>query len=65
MVRAVVLYDEAPDPARYDGTIVEGVRRFQVRHGLEPDGVLGKSTMSALRIPLAWRVRQLVVGRSD
>jgi L,D-transpeptidase YcbB len=44
---------------RYDGPIVDGVRRFQARHGLEPDGVLGQSTITALRVPLTWRVRQI------
>ena len=51
-----------PSPAgstAYEGTLVEGVKRFQVRHGLESDGVLGKRTQAALRIPLAWRVRQI------
>ena len=43
----------------YDGAIVEGVKRFQMRHGLDADGVLGKSTQAALRVPLAWRVRQI------
>jgi len=43
----------------YDGPLVEGVRRFQRRHGLEPDGVLGAKTMTQLAVPLAWRVRQL------
>ena len=47
------------DPARYEGTLVDGVKRFQVRHGLEPDGVLGKGTQAALRVPIAWRVRQI------
>jgi murein L,D-transpeptidase YcbB/YkuD len=48
-----------PDSARYEGMLVDGVKRFQVRHGLEPDGVLGKSTLGALRTPITWRVRQI------
>ena len=35
------------------------MKRFQIRHGLEPDGVRGKGTQAALRVPLAWRVRQI------
>ncbi|WP_395139854.1 murein L,D-transpeptidase [Schlegelella aquatica] len=57
----------APGPAgggrastpRYEGELVEAVRRFQARHGLEPDGVLGKATFAALNVPLADRVRQI------
>lgn len=44
---------------RYDGAVVDGVKRFQVRHGLLPDGVLGPQTVAALRVPLSWRVRQI------
>jgi len=53
---------EAPAPvdtATYDGAVVEGVKAFQRRHGLEPDGVLGRSTVAALNVPLDQRVRQL------
>lgn len=48
-----------PESGPYDGALVEGVKRFQVRHRLEPDGVLGRSTVAALRVPLAWRVREI------
>jgi murein L,D-transpeptidase YcbB/YkuD len=47
------------DESRYQGRIVEGVKRFQVRHGLTDDGVIGRRTEAALRVPLAWRVRQI------
>ena len=47
------------DSQRYDGPLVVAVKRFQTRHGLDPDGVIGKGTLAALRIPLAWRVRQI------
>jgi len=43
----------------YVGPVVEAVRRFQTRHGLEPDGVLGPATLGELQTPLAWRVRQI------
>jgi murein L,D-transpeptidase YcbB/YkuD len=48
-------------PARgsYSGPLPEGVTRFQERHGLEPDGVIGPATFRSLNTPLQWRVRQL------
>ncbi len=63
--RLIALHDlpetAAPlaDPPRYEGHLVEGVRRFQIRHGLESDGVLGKATWAALNVPFPWRVRQI------
>jgi murein L,D-transpeptidase YcbB/YkuD len=53
---------DAPAPAeaaRYDGVLVDGVTRFQTRHGLQADGVIGHATQAALRVPLPWRVRQI------
>lgn len=44
---------------RYDVELVEAVKRFQHRHGLEEDGVIGRATLRALRVPLADRVVQL------
>jgi murein L,D-transpeptidase YcbB/YkuD len=60
----VALGDVAEDAAlpadgTYDGAIVEGVKRFQTRHGLDPDGVIGKLTLAALGVPFSWRVRQI------
>ncbi len=44
---------------RYEGPLVDAVSRFQRRHGLEPDGVLGRDTQAALQTSVAWRVRQI------
>jgi murein L,D-transpeptidase YcbB/YkuD len=46
-------------PSAYDGPLVQGVKRFQLRHGLEPDGVVGRATRAALAVPLSWRIRQI------
>ncbi|GMV23275.1 MAG: hypothetical protein AMXMBFR57_32240 [Acidimicrobiia bacterium] len=49
----------SPMLATYDDVLVEGVRRFQRRHGLNDDGVIGQGTLQALTVPMAQRVRQL------
>lgn len=47
------------DGGTYGGALVDGVKRFQSRHGLDADGVIGKGTFAALNAPLAGRYRQL------
>jgi L,D-transpeptidase YcbB len=47
------------NPQLYDGALVEGVKRFQRRHGLDDDGRLGIATVKQLNVPLSDRVRQL------
>jgi murein L,D-transpeptidase YcbB/YkuD len=52
--------DGAPSTdTTFDEHLSEGVRAFQKRHGLAPDGALGKGTFAALTTPLARRVRQI------
>ncbi len=43
----------------YGGPLVDGVKHFQERHGLDEDGVLGKGTVTELNLPLSYRVQQL------
>ncbi|GAB3428388.1 L,D-transpeptidase family protein [Massilia solisilvae] len=62
--RLVLLGDlpaEAPPPRAgiYGVRMKEGVQRFQARHGLVDDGVLGRATIDALNVPPAQRARQL------
>jgi len=51
--------DAEPPGEVYAGAIVDGVKRFQVRHGLDPDGALGRATLAALQVPLTTRLQQL------
>jgi L,D-transpeptidase YcbB len=51
--------DVAADATVYQGAIVDAVKHFQRRHGLDIDGVLGKGTVAALNMPLSHRVMQL------
>ena len=52
-----------PDPSVeapiYSEALAAAVERFQDRHALEPDGIIGPSTIDALNVPFATRVRQL------
>ena len=48
-----------PGVDRYDSPLVEAVRRFQRRHTLVSDGIVGPATRAALRVPLHQRVRQI------
>lgn len=43
----------------YSGEVVEAVKRFQVRHGIEADGKLGAQTIVELNQPMSNRVEQL------
>ena len=49
------------DEGTFDANLSLGVRNFQSRHGLTADGLIGKSTYAALKIPPAQRVRQIVL----
>jgi L,D-transpeptidase YcbB len=48
-----------PSANKYAGPLVDAVRRFQARHGLEPDGIIGPATLEQLTTPISRRVTQL------
>jgi murein L,D-transpeptidase YcbB/YkuD len=48
-----------PSTTVYDARLVAGVKHFQARHGLKPDGRLDTATLQALNVPLSTRVIQL------
>ena len=47
---------------RLDEYLEAGVRRFQSRHGLDADGIIGKGTLAAMNVPAKDRVVTLQVN---
>lgn len=45
--------------ASCDDALFAALSRFQQRHGLTPDGILGARTFAALTVPIAQRIRQI------
>jgi L,D-transpeptidase YcbB len=52
----------AADAELYDAALEAAVRRFQARHGLDADGVLGRGTLAALNVPVEARIDQLRIN---
>lgn len=46
----------------YDDELVTAIKAFQTQHGLNADGIVGKNTIRAMNIPLAWKIRQLRIA---
>jgi murein L,D-transpeptidase YcbB/YkuD len=43
----------------FDEQVERAVRRFQTRHGLSVDGVVGPATLAALNVPVQDRIKQI------
>jgi L,D-transpeptidase YcbB len=46
----------------FDSYVDAAVRRFQARHGIQPDGIVGESTYTALNVPATERLTQLATN---
>jgi L,D-transpeptidase YcbB len=43
----------------YDAAVIDAVKRFQLRHGLDASGSVDARTLRALNVPVAARIKQL------
>jgi murein L,D-transpeptidase YcbB/YkuD len=53
---------DAADLEQYDPALEAAVTSFQDRHGLEPDGIVGRRTLAALNVGVQARIDQIRVN---
>lgn len=46
----------------YDSSIQKAVQKFQIEHGLESDGVAGKTTLDEINVSAAARLKSIIVA---
>jgi L,D-transpeptidase YcbB len=66
-LRLQLTHDLAADsrprsPDQYDDEVRQAVARFQQRHGIAADGVVGTRTREALNVPVQARIRQVLLN---
>jgi len=54
--------EDPGDGTEYDNVLVAAVKHFQRHQGLDPDGIVGRSTLEAMNVPVGRRIRQLVLN---
>jgi murein L,D-transpeptidase YcbB/YkuD len=50
------------DPSFYDDALAAGVKRFQARHGIVPDGAIGPRTLASMNVPVKARIDQIAAN---
>ncbi|MCX7097870.1 MAG: L,D-transpeptidase family protein [Methylococcales bacterium] len=55
----IALGGEPKKSNHYSGELLDGVKKFQLRHGMNADGVLGKGTVAAINVPFSVRATQI------
>jgi murein L,D-transpeptidase YcbB/YkuD len=56
-------YSGAEDSSQLlDPELTAAVQRFQVRHNLNSDGIVGKNTLAAMNVPVAERIDQILIN---
>ncbi|WP_303290474.1 murein L,D-transpeptidase [Marinobacter sp. SS5-14b] len=50
---------ENPTDHLYAGNLIQAIPAFQARHGLDPDGIIGRKTLAALNLMPIERIRQI------
>lgn len=56
------LAETAIERDRFDGDVVAALTRFQARHGLEADGILGRKTIEALNVSAGERANSIAIN---
>ncbi len=59
LVTDTTLTKEVSEPQRFDPDLAAAVERFQTRHGLDADAVVGAKTVAAMNVPVEARIEQL------
>jgi murein L,D-transpeptidase YcbB/YkuD len=56
--------DLSPDLSSqiYDTGLIDGVKKFQKRHGINPDGVINNATQAALAVPVDQRIAEIAMS---
>ncbi len=62
VTKDLVSEDSPEDSFLFDTSLADAVKKFQERHGLTSDGIIGEATRSAMNIPVGSKIRRIMVN---